>query len=101
MQFRLPKRAWEWVLLFSPTLAIWAASAIWLAFPHRGDVGVLLVGPFIGSCIAFVLSFWPGHLFTNPNPQIWVRRTGISLAAILIAVLNFTIAFAGCAVVLR
>ena len=101
MPFRAPKNFWEWVLLFSPALVIWLASAIWLSFPHRGDVGVLLVGPFIGSAVALVLCFFCGIRFTNPTPKPSGRHLARLASASLIAVLNLGIAFGGCAVVLR
>jgi hypothetical protein len=99
MQFRAPKNFWEWVLLFSPALVIWAATAIWLAFPHYGEIGVLFVGSFYGSIAALVISSVAGHAFTKPNQQRSVRYSAVVLAAILIFTMNIGIAFAGCAVV--
>ena len=100
MQFRPPRSIWEWGLLFSPAVVIWTASAIWLAFPHQGDVGVLLGGPFYGSVAALFVSALAGNVFTIPNPQRSVRYSAVVLCALLVFILNLGTAFAGCAVVL-
>lgn len=99
---RLPKGFLEWVLLFSPTLVIWLATAVWFAIPHYGgDVGVMFVGPVVGVVVSLLLCFFVGCVFTKPTPEPSLRHMARFASASLIAVLNLGIAFGGCAVVLR
>jgi hypothetical protein len=104
MPFRAPKNFWEWVLLFSPAMVIWAATAIAFVLPPPGfEWGLYfpILGALAGSVIALLLCVYAGYLFTKPTPEPSGRHMARFASASLIAFLNLGIAFGGCAVVLR
>ena len=102
MPFRAPKNFWEWVLLFSPAMVIWIAAAILFAIVrYDNGVGAVFVNPVVWSYVAFALSIIVGHIFTKPNPNCWVWSGWSFVAAILVVLLNYAVAYAGCAIVTR
>ena len=101
MPFRAPRNFWEWVLLFSPALVIWVATAIAFVLPAPGfewRIYFPFIGTLCGSFMALWLCVFAGRTLTDACLEGRTRRTRISFVAVLIALLNFTIAFAGCAV---
>ena len=99
MHFRTPKNFREWLLLCSPALVIWAGTAISAAMPGNNTEGGLL-GGLLGCFAAGLISLVAGFIFTVPNPKWAMRALWILIMAIAVAVVNFTVAFAGCALVI-
>ena len=104
MPFRAPGKIREWLLLFSPTLVIWLATLIGFVIPAPGSEWKLYMpffGVSAGSVLALLICLIAGYAFTKPTLELPARRAWGLLAALALAVVNFGIAFAGCAVVLR
>ncbi len=101
MYFRAPKNFWEWLLLSSPALVIWAGTAIGASIPgsHEGEGGLL--GGIMGCFAAGFVSLGIGFVFTVPNPRWPLRAVWILIVGCAVAIVNFAVAFGGCALVMR
>ncbi len=98
MPFRAPKNFREWLLLFLPALVAYATIAIGSNFPVKGFPNPKYVFP--GFVAALVLSCVAGYVFTKPTQRLRERALWVLSVAIVIAVLNFGIAFAACMLVM-
>ena len=99
MHFRAPKNFREWLLLCSPALVIWVGTAIAAAMPGENEGGLL--GGLLGCLAAGFISLVVGFVLTVPNPRWLIRAVWILIVSVAVAVLNFAVAFAGCALVMR
>ena len=66
-----------------------------------GDTEGGLLGGLLGSFAALAICLVLGVVFTIPHPKWIVRASWIFGTALIAAVLNFAIAFGGCALVMR
>ena len=98
MHFRAPTKLWEWLLLCSPALVIWAGTAIGASMP--GNEGGLL-GGILGCFAAGFISLVIGFVLTLRNPGWPLRAVWILIVSCAVAIVNFTVAFGGCALVMR
>ncbi len=104
MPLRAPRNFWEWALLFAPVVVVWLTTLIASVLPAPGfEWGLYqpMFGVLAGSTIALGVCVFAGRVLTKPHPELFVRRARCLAAATLIAFFNFSIAFAGCALVLR
>ncbi|MEO6740358.1 MAG: hypothetical protein ABIP20_08900 [Chthoniobacteraceae bacterium] len=99
MPFRAPKNFWEWLLLCSPALVIWAGTAIAAVMPGENEGGLL--GGLLGCFAAGFISLLVGFVLAAPNPRRAIRTVWILIVGCTVAILNFAIAFAGCGLVMR
>ena len=99
-----PKNGWEWLLMFSPAVAIWLATLVAFAVPAPGfEWGQYkpAIEALPGSIIAVLLSFAGDVTLVKPNPRWAVRSLWILVVGLAVGILNFAIAFAGCVAVIR
>lgn len=91
---RLPKGFWEWVLLFSPAAALYAAILISnyrLAQGFEWGLYQMLLGAIAGAVIASVICGFAGYVLTKPAASPYARCAWGFLAAILVALFNVAV----------
>lgn len=101
MAFRPPDRPRDWVLLFSPAALMLVATLVGGAFEKRGKEEAILLWSLMASFLAAPLCIALGFVFTKPNPRWPVRAGWVLLAALAVAVVNYSIAIGGCVLALR
>ena len=101
MNWKRPQKAWHWLLLFSPAIDLVFMPFVadrWGAFLFRHaelpDVALLMANLFVALALSIALGIW--QAWHCPR---WFDRILVGIhVGLAIALVNGTIAFAGCAI---
>ena len=100
MSWQKPQKVWQWLLLLTPSIELMFIPFVadrWgsYIFPHDEipDVTLELLNLFAALSLSMILGVWQAWHCPNWSDRI---ATGFT-SGIAIAIVNGTIAFAGCA----
>jgi hypothetical protein len=97
MPIRLPRKWWEWVLVFSPSVAFFLYVAIDAASAPPTVEAILAdsrtTRSEIGLCVLIVFWLVAGLHFTNPDPNRYVCIGCFLLILGVVAAVNIAVAY--------